>query len=301
MKFRVAKRLFLQSKESSYLSLRTIEYYDSWLTQFCLYLTDREIEAVEEVFAEDIEGYLLYLRNEKEIKGISVHGAFRAIRAWFNYLQKREYIEKNPVKKVDAPKVEQKVARTFTAKEIKQMLSIFDKNTFHGIRDFTILSVFFGTGLRKQEVCNLNIVDVNFDTTFIKVHGKGNKERLVPMGFGIVKIIRDYMKWRKYIETDENALFTTVEGKRIGLWTMQSIFRRIKKKSGLTGERISCATSRHTFAKDYLLNGGDIFSLQKILGHSNIATTKKYLNLNENEVREQYQKFNPLDNRDWML
>jgi len=155
--------------------------------------------------------------------------------------------------------------------------------------------------LRKQEVCNLNIVDVNFDTTFIKVHGKGNKERLVPMGFGIVKIIRDYMKWRKYIETDENALFTTVEGKRIGLWTMQSIFRRIKKKSGLTGERISCATSRHTFAKDYLLNGGDIFSLQKILGHSNIATTKKYLNLNENEVREQYQKFNPLDNRDWML
>lgn len=301
MEFRVGKRLFLQSKESKNLSRRTIEYYNMWLTDFCIRLVDKEVGAIEEVFAEDIEEYMLYLKNERKIRGVSIHGAYRAIRAWFNYLEKRGHISRNPIREVDAPKAEQKVARTFSAKEVRKMLSVFDKNTFHGIRDFTILSVFFGTGLRKQEVCNLNKVDVNFDTTFMRVHGKGNKERLVPMATGLIKIIRDYLKRLTDVESDDDALFVTEEGTRINLDTMQSIFRRIKKKSGLEGERVSCHTWRHTFAKNYLLNGGDIFSLQKILGHSDIATTKKYLNFDENEVREQYRKFNPFDNKDWML
>lgn len=82
---------------------------------------------------------------------------------------------------------------------------------------------------------------------------------------------------------------------------MASLFKRLKDKSGVTGERVSCHTWRHTFAKAYLRNGGDVFSLQKILGHSDLATTKLYLSLDNDEVKEQYNRYNPFDNIEWML
>ena len=103
------------------------------------------------------------------------------------------------------------------------------------------------------------------------------------------------------MEHNPSTLFVTRSGSPITYSTIQSMFKRLKINTGLKGERISSHTWRHTFAKNYLLNGGDVFSLQRIMGHSDISTTRKYLNLDENEVKQQHDKFNPLDNLDWLI
>ena len=303
MDFKTGKQVFLKAKQSQMVTSATYKYYNTWLRDFFLYAMDMGAYSVEQVRPNILEGYLIHLKTNRKVRNITINDSYRAIRAFFKFMVKNRYIDYCVTDDVQAPRIEKKMTRTFTAKEIKQILNSFDKSSFIGLRDYTIMETLFGTGIRKMELCGLKLSDLNFDSGFLHVPGKGNKERLVPIGNSLSRTLRAYLT-RLQEETMDNVpstLFVTRSGAPITYSTIQSMFKRLKLNTGLKGERISSHTWRHTFAKNYLLNGGDVFSLQKIMGHSDISTTRKYLNLNENEIKQQHDKFNPLDNLDWLI
>ncbi len=171
------------------------------------------------------------------------------------------------------------------------------------MRNYCIMCLLFSTGIRKTELSNLTIADINITNDLIRIDGKGQKERFAPIGRVFKRILTKYISMREeYLKGDScKWLFITPrDTRRMTTSCMAVLFQKLKKTLKMTGEKVSCHTWRHTFAKTYLLNGGDIFSLQKILGHADIATTKNYLHLNEKEVKIQHARFNPLDNKDWL-
>ncbi|CUH95842.1 hypothetical protein P22_1927 [Propionispora sp. 2/2-37] len=296
------KKIFFITKKSENVTERTIGTYADVLDKFFEYLLKKDIYDVELVTSNVIREFLISLQ-EKGLKGITRHRYFRVIKTFFIFLFREDYIDKNPITNVKPPKVEKKVMRTFTSKEISKLLNAFDKSTFIGFRNYTIFCLFFSTGIRKGELLNLKITDVNITNDLIRVLGKGQKERCIPIGRAMKRILKQYFAMREEFLDGEFCewLFITLKIERkMTSSSINSLFMRLKKELNLEGEKISSHTWRHTFAKNYLLAGGDIFSLAEIMGHADLDTTRNYLSLNEKELKIQHKKFNPLDNHDWL-
>lgn len=298
-----AKRIFITAKKSESVTISTLETYERGLKRFFDYLIEQDVLDLNKVDSGIIREFLISLRA-KGLKGITTHQYFRILRTFFKFLFQEDYLTKNPMVNVKPPKIEQKEMRTFTSQEITKILGAFNKDDFIGMRNYCITCLLFSTGIRKTELSDLTIADINITNDLIRIaNGKGQKERAAPIGRVLKKTLIKYISMREeYLEGDPcKWLFITPrDARKMTTSCMSVLFQKLKKTLGITGEKVSCHTWRHTFAKTYLLNGGDIFSLQKILGHADIVTTKNYLNLNEKEIKMQHAKFNPLDNKDWL-
>jgi len=207
------------------------------------------------------------------------------------------YIQENPMSRLKLSSVPQKVIATFTSEQIQKVIKNLDRKTPIGFRDYTIIFLFLDTGIRLSELTNLKIDDINFGQSWLTVVGKGNKERGVPFGTQVRRIlwryVRDYRQSPGSLE--DTHLFLTEGGSQLQSRSVQSMILRLCKRAGITGIRCSPHTFRHTFAKLYLLEGGDIFSLQKILGHNSLEMVKNYLNLAMSDVSQQHRMFSPID------
>ena len=265
---------------------------------------DEGLFDVCEVKLHNIRAFLVK-HKEQGVRNITLHQDFRTLKTYFFFLLAEGVIKENLFEKIKPPKIEKKLARTFTAKEIKLVLGAFDKSTFFGFRNYTMTELLFSTGIRKAEVATIKLSDVNITGELLKIHGKGNKERYVPIGRVMKKTLNAYLNRRKeFLEKngrETDYLFCSNRGEKLSVDGLGTIYQKLKEKLNLEGERVSCHTWRHTFAKNYLLNGGDIFSLQKILGHESLETTKLYLSLLTDDIRVQHARFNPLDNMDWLI
>jgi len=179
---------------------------------------------------------------------------------------------------------------------MRRALMSLNTQRFTGLRDQTLLRVFFDTGLRLSELSGVDLADANFEDGFVFVRGKGRKERWVPFGKETRKALWAYIKQRaKAAATGEPALFVTQSGTRLTPRGVQMIFKRLKQKLNLDGVRFSPHTLRHSFALAYIENGGDPFSLQRILGHSTQAMTSKYINMARSNVKAQHDRYSPGD------
>lgn len=297
-----AVTVYLHSKKAENVSARTITTYKEALDKLTSFLETKKVVDISDVTPTVVRHFIHSLQCN--VKNITVHRYYRTIRTFFLFLHNEEYMDHYAMQNLKAPKVEKKQARTFDKNEIRQLLNCWNQDNFFGLRNYTIMAMFFSTGIRKTELMNLKLVDVNITNDLIRIsHGKGNKERFVPVGKSMRRILLRYMKARSEFMGDDNCQFLFPTNKKTCMTAscLSVLFQKIKKELNLNGDRISCHTWRHTMAKNYLLNGGDIFSLQNILGHSDIATTRVYLNMNENELKMQHAKFNPLDNKDWMI
>lgn len=297
-----AKKIFFISKKAQNVTERTKETYEEVLKKFVVYAVDNDTYDVSAVTSDMIRGFLGSLKT-KGMRGITVHRYFRTLRTFFLFLYREDYVQKNPMATVKPPKVEKKIMRTFTAQEINKLLNAFNKNEFFGMRNYVIMCMFFSTGIRKMELAALKMADINITNDLLRIqNGKGQKERFVPLGRTMRRVLIQFMKMREEYVGDEVCLwlFPSRAKKQIGASGLSILFQKVKKELKMTGEKVSAHTWRHTFAKNYLLNGGDIFSLQTILGHANIETTRGYIALNQNELKTQMAKFNPLDNKDWL-
>lgn len=298
-----AKKIFFITKKSENVTERTLETYGDVLKKFYDYLSERNVLDVAEVNSIDIREFFIVLQG-KGLRGITQHRYFRVLRTFFLFLYQNDFINDNPMKNVKPPKVERKPMRTFTGQEISKLLNAFDKTTFIGCRNYCMFCLLFSTGIRKGELTNLSTADVNVTNDVIRIeNGKGQKTRMIPIGKTMKRALTQYLRMRDEFLQGESCkwLFVTPRATRkVSYSCINVLFKNLKKELKLTGEKVSAHTFRHTMAKNYLLNGGDLFSLQAILGHSDIATTKNYLNLNEKEVKNQHMLYNPLDNKDWL-
>ena len=298
-----SKREFLRRCIALNLSIGSIQQYEKVLKRYFKYCKDNSLSDPGEVKAAEIRDYLNSL--SVTCKPVTQKLHYMTLSVYYNFLSREGLIKENPMKRIERPKVPLREIQAFSRKEIDIILNGFDKNTFLGYRNYTIMIILFGTGLRLSELSHLSIRDISFEMNFIKVIGKGNKQRAVPMSETVKKVILHYLRMRKeYIDNHQllknHYLLIGRTGQRLessGIW---DVFSKIAKdEKTLQGVRVSPHTFRHTFAKYFILNGGDVFALQRILGHSDITVTKKYVNLNTFEVSMQNDRYNPLQNKTW--
>ena len=218
------------------------------------------------------------------------------LRAFFNFLILEEVIKKNPIDQIDTPKLKRKLPEVLSLKEIDNLISAIDLSTPEGERNRAIIETLYGCGLRVSELINLRISDLYFNEDFIKVTGKGDKQRLIPINSYTKKYINIYLQHvRKRQKVDKNysdILFLNRRGKKL---TRVMIFHIIKKLSRVAGikKNISPHSLRHSFATHLLENGADLRSIQLLLGHESITTTEIYLHLDRKQLHQTVEKYHP--------
>lgn len=288
-------------------SPKTIEWYTGFLSRFSRFLqSNNHPTKVAEISRSHVRSFILYLQQEaktphtaKPLSSSTVQGYARTLKVFFAWLLREDYIESNPIIRIPLPRSSTKMINTFNAEQIDRLVSICHASNGSGFRNLTIILLFLDTGIRVNELVSIDYGDVDLTSGFITIRkAKGNRERIVPIGSIVQKALWKYInQHRPEPLTDKiTSLFLSWNGLPLGKNGVQQMLRRYGKAAGLSGVRCSPHTFRHTFAKNYLLNGGDIFSLQKILGHSSLASVRLYLNLFAIDLKKQHRHFSPVDN-----
>lgn len=309
MNFLEAQREFRRRCMAANLSMESINQYEKVLKRFVAICVEEKLgDSAETIPIERITPsvvrYYLSVRSQ-EVAGTTVRIHYMALHTFFSFLYKEEIMTSNIMDKVEKPKKVITEIPAFTKEDIARIMETFDKESFVGFRNYALTCLLFGTGLRRSEATKLKIADIVFGINAIKVVGKGNKFRLVPMGEVLRRTLQKYIRIRDKhikdagIKDSPYVFFNSRTGLSLRPNAISDIYRDIAKKLNIKGVRVSPHTFRHSFAKYYLINGGDVFSLQKTLGHGDIAVTKKYISLNDEDIRRQNDKFNPLENDSW--
>jgi len=288
-------------------SPKTIEWYISFLLRFLKFLEQSGLPTqLDRIEKTHIRRFILYLQQEartphknKPLSGATVQGYVRTLKAFFAWAEREEYTPTNLMAKIPIPRAEAKVITTFSKEHIQSLFNLCLSSNGNSVRNTLILLLLFDCGLRVSELVGIDLDDINLEEGIIKIRkSKGSKERYVPVGNVAQKFLWKYINTSrpKPIVAHITSLLLSDKGLPLTKNGVQQILRRYSKKAGITGVRCSPHTCRHTFSKNYLMNGGDIFSLQKILGHSSLASVRIYLNLFASDIKKQHRQFSPVDN-----
>lgn len=240
-------------------------------------------KAPSEIGYDDIEGYKAYLALEKRYSKGSQYLCIKAVRSLF------KCFGIDPPKNLTSPTRSKKVPVYLTEEETRRLLNY----SYSNIRDLAIVSILVYTGIRVSELCSLNIADVDLESGTLKViSGKGDKDRITLMSNACISTLKEYMAIRQRARSDSRALFLTYRMNRIDPSAVQRMISSASREAGIS-KKVTPHVLRHTFATTILRNGGDIRFIQKLLGHSSIATTEIYTHIDENTLRKMYEKFKP--------
>lgn len=289
-----AYKAYLQLEKS--LSSNSIDAYLHDVEKLIQYLQFKNVQkSPAAISREDIEEFLTWL-FDLGINEFSQARILSGLKSFFKYLLLEDEISKSPVELVMGPKLKRKLPDTLSFDEIQSLLDIIDLSTPEGVRNRAIIEVLYSCGLRVSECVSLQISNLHLDVEFIRVLGKGNKERLVPIGTDAIKYIlmykneiRNHIKVKKQ---DEDILFLNKRGSHL---SRVMIFLMIKKYAEQAGIRksISPHTFRHSFATHLLEGGADLRAIQEMLGHQSITTTEIYTHLDKDFLRSTIMQFHP--------
>ena len=288
MKVQVAKENFINYCEyEKGLSPNTLKSYNYEIHLYQSYLKDKlNIIDIEKVSKKDIESYLkyCYLRDE-DSKTIS--HKITTIYNLHNYLLREKVVKDNEAEFIDRPKLAKHLPYTLTVSEIDKLLDI-PLVTLFDYRDKAMLELMYGTGLRVSELISLTVYDIDFYNAFLRIKGKGSKERIVPINSASLKYLKLYLDKRSLLlkKKTSDELFLNARGEGI---SRQGFFKNLKKiltKKGMPN--ISPHSLRHSFATHLIENGADLRSVQTMLGHSDITTTKIYTHISNEKVTKDY-------------
>lgn len=247
------------------------------------------------VSSDDIHGFVTYL-GAQNFSAFTQARILSGIKAFFKYLETEEIISENPTRYIDAPKLGRKLPDVLNVMEIEKIFDSIDLSTPEGARNRAMLETLYSSGLRVSELVNLKINQVYFDIGFLRIIGKGNKERLVPIGRTAMKYMKIYLEdIRVHIPVKpgfENIVFLNRNGRRL---TRVMIFIIIKKLTQSVGidKKVSPHTFRHSFATHLIEGGADLRAVQEMLGHESITTTEIYTHLDREYLKQIVQEFHP--------
>ena len=276
------------------LSDNSIKSYDYDLVLFKKFLVANKINDTPfNCKSETIKNYLYKSFSDK--KSRSQARSISAIKSFFNYLIFEGYIKESPISNIEAPKQEKKLPVVLTEDEIKNLINSIDLNHDFGQRNKTIIEILYGTGIRVSELVNLKLSNIFFKENIIKVIGKGNKERFVPLGEIASNEMKIYINDRNQLKIDSKSsdiLFLNRYGRRLTRSMIFKIISDASKRIGLD-KKISPHTLRHSFATHLIKNGADLRTIQLILGHESITTTEIYTHLDTLHLEEVLKKYHP--------
>lgn len=263
------------------LSVNTIKAYQRDLQKLANWLEDNEMEEKPETISTDCLRTFIY-QLAKSVKPRSQARAISSLKAFFEFLILERYREDQPMALIETPKTGRRLPDTLSTLEIDLLINSIDRSTPEGERNRAILETLYACGLRVSELITLKISDLFFDEGFLKVTGKGNKQRFVPIGDYTIKIIELYKnEVRIHVPVKPNYSDTLFLNRRGAGLTRAMIFHIIKEQAIKAGiqKSISPHTFRHSFATHLLENGADLRSIQMMLGHESITTTEIYMHV----------------------
>lgn len=275
------------------LSENTLDAYSVDLSKFLNYLEVNNLN-LKEIKRKDIDNFILDLKNA-DLKPISIYRIIAAIKSFYKYLVSHGYLEKNPVKVVRFPKLWERIPEVLSLHEIEELLSKPNGKSALSLRNKAILELMYATGMRVSEVVDLKVSDIDLDLGILRCHGKGNKERILPLGGRACKAISRYLKKSRPKLEKSNypaELFLSRLGKGISRQSIWKIIKKYSKKCNIN-KNITPHTIRHSFATHLLERGADLRIVQELLGHSDISTTEVYTHINKDKLKSLHKKFHP--------
>jgi integrase/recombinase XerD len=307
---------YILDHEGGNRSKKTIEWHRTALRFLREFLAqERQITLVGEITAPDLTTWFVHLRKSPGAHGKlrserTVQTYARSARAFFHWLVRQNLIVDNPFDRVVFPKVGKPIIKTITPEEFELLLRACTPPNETGViatraavRNRAILWMLYDSGIRVSELCGLHVGDFDRKQGLLTVKGKGSKERRIALGSNCQRNLFYYLdqyrpdqeELAEWGSPDEDHLFLSETRLPLTKNGMTQLFARLKKRSGITGKRISPHIFRHTFAIRYLILGNDPFSLQELLGHEDMATVKNYMHMNDEVIQEQKRKYSPGD------
>lgn len=272
------------------LALKTLEAYRRDAEDFLRFLKPFHLRKWKEVSQTHVIDFLAS-KKERSYAQASISRALIALKVFFRFLKREQIIEDNEVRLLETPKIWQLIPEVLTQKEMDALLAEPNVDTREGARDKAILEMLYATGIRVSELCQLKIQDVDDD--FVRVKGKGGKERLVPIGKPAIQALDHYFNFCEgEVHKREQALFIGQYGLPITRMFVWKIVKKYAKKIGLT-KNIFPHTFRHSFATHLLDNGADLRVIQEMLGHASISSTDRYTHVSHQHLHAAFNNFHP--------
>jgi integrase/recombinase XerD len=276
------------------LARNTITSYREDLNYYLDFIAGCHIDALSKINKQDISNFMLNQRD-KGIAANSIARRLAAIRMFHRFLARERIVKSDPSNLIDSPKLWKKIPDTLTLNEVETLLAQPDIRAKQGIRDRAILEVLYATGMRVSEAVNLKTDNVNLEIGFLRCIGKGNKERVIPLGKKAIAAIRRYLEsTRPQLLKNRQCefLFVSRLGKKISRQSLWKIIRRYARLARIK-KPMRPHILRHSFATHLLERGADLRSVQEMLGHSNISTTQIYTHVNRDRLKTVHKMFHP--------
>jgi integrase/recombinase XerD len=296
-----------EGKSVSYISLVTssVGFLRRYLETNRLPIDTAEIDTCH------IRSFILHLQSinrfafhrfarpqDTKLSGHTVNTYMRSLRAFWSWLEAEGIIDRNPFSQLKIPKAPKKVIPTFTDEQLKALIAQANTLSPAGFRNYTIMLFLIDSLMRISELIGSQMKDLNLEGRCLKVWGKGSKERIVPFGRITQKALWRYIKFYRPepLIPRQDMVFLTTDGRQLTKNRVETILKTYGDRAGLKGVRVSPHTFRHTGAVSFLRNGGDLFSLQRIMGHPSLEVLRGYLNLSQNDLNRVHERASPLDN-----
>ncbi len=278
------------------LAVNTITSYSRDLNNYIDFLSSENIKTIEVVTRQTILSYLQFMNEQgKSARTVSRH--ISSIRSFHQFLLREKVTTNDPTVHLELPKIEQRLPRVLSMEEIDKLIAAPDQTRPQGVRDNALLEILYGTGMRVSELIDLDVDDIHLSMGFVRVFGKGGKERIIPLGNKAIESCTRYINEVRpnFIEkkqANHDALFLNMHGGRLtrqGCWKLlKGHAEDLKLQKKLTPHIL-----RHSFATHLIENGADLRAVQEMLGHADISTTQIYTHVSRARLKEVYVKFHP--------
>lgn len=290
-----AMDLFLRDCEIRGLREATSFYYVKESRMIFRYWDEQQLDITPaKLTTDNLNDLILYMKNVKKLAPATINIRMRAFKTILRWLHENGHTPTNPSEGVKRLRARQAPIEAFSAEQLSRFFNAIEKNTWIGVRDTAICLVLLECGLRQNELLNINVADVVFEQNYIMVrHTKTYHMRKVPITERTKTAIHRWLLVRG--ESKQTQLFVNIAGNRLTNRGLFLLIQKYGRRAKIEGVRCSPHTFRHTCAKLYLKNGGDLFSLQAILGHMNIEQTKRYVSLTHDDVTELHAEHSPLN------
>lgn len=282
------------SKEKKFSNNTVVAYVRDVDTfkNFCF--ENHNLKNISKVPYSIIRDWIINL-SEKKLSALTINRKISSLSKFYDFLIKIQEIKSSPLQNHKRLKVQKKIIIPFSEDEVLKVIDVFS-NDFEGKRNLLIVDMLYSTGIRREELINIKINDLQLNQNLIKVLGKRNKERLVPLIIDLKKRIEEYLKYRKEIKTNFPFLFITKTGKKIG---PSLVYRVVKNYFSKISSKVKTSPHvlRHSFATHMLNNGADINSIKEIMGHSSLASTQIYTKIKLPKIINDYKKNHPRERK----
>ncbi|MFB4163516.1 site-specific tyrosine recombinase XerD [Alteribacillus sp. JSM 102045] len=276
------------------LSTNTTSSYKRDLHHYISHLEKKQVTSVENIERSHIVDFL-YTLKENGRSASTIARTISSIRAFHQFLLREQRSKKDPSELVEIPRGEKKLPDVLTASEVEKLLAASDGTTAFALRNNAMLELMYAAGLRVSELCNLEVGDIHLQMGFIHCIGKGNKERIIPLGKVAAEAVERYIhKGRPYLmkKKRHEILFVNHHGNQLSRQGFWKILKSTAEKANIT-KKLTPHTLRHSFATHLLENGADLRAVQEMLGHADISTTQIYTHVSNHKLKDIYLNFHP--------